>query len=228
MKNISLLVMLIMMLSGCFYVSGDPEITPILKTELPDLQLFENNGCLNGCWRGLRPGTTTRDEFERFFMHLNFASIHTGKSNDYTWYTRGSSNRKDEYHVEAYTKNDVLQKIWLEGPFNLTLGTIIEKLGLPAKITIWTIRGGDVNDPMFYVYWLYPNYGYVFGTINHPRNSNLCTTQANLINSLVVLKNDTIENLVMSWDIPDSGVLHNIENSGGLKAWTDYGCMTIE
>lgn len=115
-RKIELLIAIILLACAhmaCIEGGYTPYVRPDPQT-LPSAFLLDDPTCLVGCWRNLRPGQTNMSQLEAILKTLNLPLSWSGTDDNYAWFER-SDNMVNHYTITAYTKNDLLVLIHLEG-----------------------------------------------------------------------------------------------------------------
>jgi hypothetical protein len=204
--------------------------------KLIDPGLFSAQECMQGCWRGLKPGTSSATDVVNF-IHTE-PTIKKGKSyefhyqSSYSGYSVLVNDGHSQYELYTIVQKQTLRKISLQGNFNLTALDIITELGEPPYISLG--YGADYRNGLFTrVSLYYPHEGYVFNiepSIEKISTAKvrICTKQGDLIHGFEVFPPGPIQNILELEGSPDllpidvSVVEQRIQD---LEPWFGFTCI---
>ncbi len=183
----------------CFLECGIPPEPPN-PVDLPILEFLATGGCASECWQVLEPGKTTKAQVHQFFDTLPFGGLIEGSLWGYDWYVRGSSGRQDEYFAQASIKDGILAQIWLAGPFNVSLGDILDRFGEPSYVWIGLGSYGPTTTAEISFQLLYPEDGLVFESVywdQHPEDGTVtfCPREDNVVYDVFMVRPGPAESI---------------------------------
>lgn len=204
MKKWILLLILVMLLSSCSKTKSFSEV------------LFESD-CELPCWQGLQPGISKEQDFQKWFIN-NTKIVYESLS---LITNRGEFNsiivyQYKDYDVGAnmYYKDNVLYALWFSGQTNISIKTLIQKLGEPENIIIvHVMREGDIL--VDEVNLIFPQKG-VIATYRNQNKEGIIITKDLVINQIVISDTRNIEDCLANILAP------NLVNQNKY-IWNGYG-----
>lgn len=199
---------------------------------LIDIDLFDNKACIQPCWQGLSPGVdeaATKAVFTEFVPSFNRFVVE-----EYVDYAGKSSGG---YSVDAYLTDDRIVGIALYASqgFNLTLGTIIEKLGDPDYVFVLYHITDMSNDIYPFVELYYPDDGYAFYAeldISSLTDNQieLCLDPTITVSKIYLVSPGSIEQVVFDKGqavIPGITLEQALRRVQLFTRWNGYSCVKL-
>jgi hypothetical protein len=123
---------------------------------------FRQNPCVAPCWYGLVPGKSTREDAWNVLPGLPFIVPWTtaeglvNRSNhDISWRKKWNLSIRDWIEIDS---NDVVLGIVVQPDAPLSLGEVIQTMGIPAKIELYNV-GAELSRIRLELF--YPGQGFV-------------------------------------------------------------------
>jgi hypothetical protein len=223
-----LYILILVLLSSCGW---KPKPPPDPST-LPPSGLFSNSDCFRACWQGLNLGQTSVGELETFLRNSTSSGNFqiTSLPDGFLFY--------ESVDVNAVTQNDYLFMLELTGPYNTSLGEVINTLGNPDYVSIYYHTGSEVYYLEAYIEMYYPQEGFVFysgyqGGLDVSQASNgtvdVCVEVEDVITRVHILEPSSIEDMLNNRYLPWTKPQADIQTAALSQFihWPGFACVNL-
>lgn len=221
-KILSLLLLSIIPLfsAGHCVTPQSPHVPITLVPQYSDL--LSDVECYIGCWKGLRPGFSSIDQvIEMGFTRSNIAS------DSYIIYTRSDA-------VAILSLDQRLLAIELLGPITLTLGQVIQSLGMPEYYSQGIESGSEIPNNYGAIQFYYPTFGLWFYsdsrggisiTSNSDQDENICIAPSNLVVQVIIVEPGSLEEVLQRINNPFREIdTTSLVQELQMQEWNGFSC----
>jgi hypothetical protein len=232
-KSIPILLLIFILLIVGFIALRNLDHSPQNNAEstLYETRFFVNSGCMSACWQGLHPGTTTSTEISRFFEDHFPNNFKTANYEDGITVYSGSYG--EQRSINAAVKQQLLLKVDVASPAELTVGKVIQLLGQPQYIRLAYAKSevGSLNGLLETYYtkcgFIFISNGIEVSTISNSRFVNICLREDTKMSLAHIVVPGSIESLISSLYVPytpSDEAIQSLVNQ--LESWPGFVCVT--
>lgn len=210
-------------LSACENAPQHPD-----PLQQPQTGLWNSEDCVVACWQGLSPGLSSEETVEAFFQDhlLPTPGVFSGQQDNFNWYTGSVQIDGEEYYPRIRAADGLLQSIWLQGPFNLTLEQVLARFGEPQLLEVGVfLYGAESSVLEGLVYLHYPESGFSFRSYHWGGNIADSSLEICLQPDYLVYDFFVYKSLPISEFVPEEQNIHNDLPNLIQRDWQGYDCF---
>lgn len=216
LHRLFLSILILLATAGCTMVEpAHTDATTVARSS----GLLVDSDCYVACWEGIKLGPTSEEELiAHGFTRSDMAA------DDYSLYVRSDA-------AALLSPDQDLVAVEIFGPITLTLGEVIQRLGVPEYFSQSLEITSETATNYGVVQFFYPSFGLWFysdsrGGIrigSNTSNERLCISPSNFVVRAIIVQPGSLEELLQRINFP-----RNLDTLDGylreIERWEGFSC----